>query len=417
LARGAPRPLSDEAFAAALPVALKAVEKDDADKDGVSNYDEIMAGSLPGDANSMPVAASCSPADKAAAAKGHWNVCGYDPVYVFRKVHMDFCGQSPSRAQTAAFAKLAMDRTLWEPALADALDGCLKSRYWLGKDGVVWNLANPKIRPVDSVKSGPGAGPVPLADYFFDYDLFTWINSGDRDVPDLLLAQYFVKRVSDSPPTLRVMTEEELKAIPMGQGQNVEQAKRVGMITTRWFTTVNTMFTAIPRTTAAQAYRAYLGFDIAHMEGLHPVEGEPKEYDHKGVTAPTCAYCHSTLDPLAYAFTRYNGIFANNYMPNRLNAFTKVDTADVAKAPEKGILLGHEVADLLEFGKVAANSEEFARKVAFDYWKLLVGREPQVTDQREYSALWRGLMDPNKSNYRVEKMLHALILTEAYGKP
>jgi hypothetical protein len=100
LARGAPRPLSDEAFAAALPVALKAVEKDDADKDGVSNYDEIMAGSLPGDANSMPVAASCSPADKAAAAKGHWNVCGYDPVYVFRKVHMDFCGPRPRHSQS-----------------------------------------------------------------------------------------------------------------------------------------------------------------------------------------------------------------------------------------------------------------------------------------------------------------------------
>jgi hypothetical protein len=417
LAVGAPRPLSNEAFSAALPAALKAVEKDDADGDGVSNIDEIMAGSLPWDANSKPVVAACSPAEKEAAAKGRWNVCGYDPVYAFKRVRMDFCGASPTRAELAGFSKLAGDRMQWEPALSDALDTCLKSRYWLGKDGVVWNLANPKIKPVDSVKSGPDAGPVPLADYYFDYNLFTWINSGDRDVRDLLLAQYFVKRVSDSPPTLRLMSEEELKAVPMGQGQNVEQAKRVGMLTTRWFTTVNTMFTAIPRTTAAQAYRAYLGFDIAHMEGLHPVEGEPREYDHKGVTTPTCAACHSTLDPLTYPFTRYNGIFANNYMPNRLNAFVRVDTADVLKAPEKGMIFGHEVSDLLEFGKVAANSEEFARKVTLDYWKLLIGRVPNGLDQREYSALWRGLMDPNRSNYRVEKMLHALILTEAYGKP
>lgn len=417
LAVGTKRPLSAQAFAAGLPEALKAVEKEDADGDGVSNIDEILAGTLPGDASSVPIVASCSPAEKAASSKERWNVCGYDPVYAFKKVRMDFCGASPTRAEMAAFSKLAGDRAKWEPELASTLDACLKSRYWLGKDGVVWNLANPKIRPVDSVKSGPGAGPVPLADYFFDYDLFTYINSGDRDVRDLLLAQYFVKRVSDTPPTLRVMSEEELKAMPMGTGQNVEPDKRVGMITTRWFSTVNTMFTAIPRTTAAQAYRAYLGFDIAHMEGLHPVEGEPKDYDHKGVTAPTCAFCHSTLDPMSYPFTRYNGIFANNYLPNRLVHFTRTDTPDVVKAPEQGEIFGHKVSDLLEFGKVAANSQEFARKVVFDYWKLLIGREPDAADQREYGSLWRGLMDPNKSNYRVEKMLHALILTEAYGKP
>ena len=70
----------------------------------------------------------------------------------------------------------------------------------------------------------------------------------------------------------------------------------------------NTMFTSIPRTTAAQAYRAFLGYDIAKLEGLWPVAGEPADYDNKGVGAPACAGCHATLDPLTYPFSRYEGI-------------------------------------------------------------------------------------------------------------
>lgn len=411
------RPLTDAAFLGAISTALKAVERMDADQDGVDNLSEIQAGSLPADANSVPAPASCSPVEKAAASKGRWNVCNFDPVFAFRRVRMDFCGESPLRGEITAFSTLAGDRSLWEPVLLEHLNRCLTSRYWLGKDGAVWNLANPKIRPIDSVKSGPGEGPVPLADYFFDYDLFTYANSGDRDVRDLLLAQYFVKRTSDQPPSFRIASEEELRKLPVGSGQNVPPAKRAGMLTTRWFTTVNTMFTAIPRTTAAQAYRAYLGFDIAHMEGLQPVSGEPAEFDRKGVTAPTCAFCHSTLDPLSYPFSRYNGIFRNDFAPDRLNSFVRTEGPDVTKTPEKGMLFGKEVKDLLEFARVAADSPEFARNVVRDYWKLLIGREPQPRDQREYGALWRGLMDPKIYNYRVEKMLRGLILTEAYGKP
>ncbi|MCS7026150.1 MAG: hypothetical protein NZV14_15215 [Bryobacteraceae bacterium] len=417
LAVSVPRPLTDQQFLQAIQTALKAIERMDADKDGVDNLSEIEQGSHPADAASQPLAPGCSAQQISASSRSRWNVCRYDPVFAFRRIHLDFCGTSPSWAEVAEFSKLVRDRRQWEPALARQLDRCLSSRYWLGKDGVVWNLANPKIRPIDSVKSGPDSGPVPLADYYFDYDLFTWANSGDRDVRDLLLAQYFVKRVSDNPPSFRVLSEEELKKLPLGSGQNVPPAKRAGMLTTRWFTTVNTMFTAIPRTTAAQAYRAYLGFDISHMEGLHPVPNEPAEYDRKGVTAPTCAFCHSTLDPLAYPFSRYNGIFRNDFAPDRLKSFVRIEGPDVVRTPEKGVLFGKEVKDLLEFAQVAANSPEFARNVVRDYWKLLIGREPQAQDQPEFGALWRGLMDPQKFNYRVEKMLHALVLTEAYGRP
>ena len=66
---------------------------------------------------------------------------------------------------------------------------------------------------------------------------------------------------------------------------------------------------------------------------------------------------------------------------------------------------------------MASNSDPFAQKVVFDYWKLLIGREPSLQDQAEYSQLWRDLKSPDVHNYRVEKMLHALVLTNAYGRP
>ncbi|MCA3727357.1 MAG: hypothetical protein INE96_11750, partial [Phenylobacterium sp.] len=56
-------------------------------------------------------------------------------------------------------------------------------------------------------------------------------------------------------------------------------------------------------------------------------------------------------------------------------------------------------------------------KVVWDYWKLMVGREPGPADQTEFTLMWKGLKAPDKFNYRTERMLHALILTEAYGRP
>ena len=80
--------------------------------------------------------------------------------------------------------------------------------------------------------------------------------SGNRDVRDLLLADYYVEAsANDSPSYRRVNTLN---------GQNLEPSARrndqyAGLL-------INTMFTPIPRTTAAQAYRAYLGLDIAKSE-------------------------------------------------------------------------------------------------------------------------------------------------------
>ena len=355
---------------------------------------------------------SCS-----SAGNSRWNVCGYDPVYAFRKIHLDFCGRSPTHAESTAFNAVRSNDRAWKAAISTALDNCMKTPYWLGTNGVVWNIANPKIGPVTSIKAGTKSGPIPLADYEWDYNLFSYINSGDRDVRDLLTAQYFVQRTSDAPPTFRVVPEEDLAKLRGALGQPVTKERRVGMLTTHWFTTLNTMFTAIPRTTAAAAYRSYLGYNIAKLQGLHPVEGEPRDFDNKGVEAPVCAGCHSTLDPLTYPFSRYNGISAGTYVATRLNGYVRTDGADVANAPEAGVLFGQPVKDLVEWGRVAANSDDFAKKVTTDYWKVLVGREPSDRDQAEYTAMWRGLKSPTGYNYRVEKMLHALVLTNAYGQP
>jgi len=210
------------------------------------------------------------------------------------------------------------------------------------------------------------------------------------------------------------------------------------MLTTRWFLAKNTMFTPVPRTTAAQAYRAYLGYDIAKMEGLQPVAGEPVDYDRKGVTAEPCAVCHSTLDPLSYPFSRYDGIGGGdeeeisaldleinadgtvngtfgNYASGRLERFVRQEGPQIVETPEAGLLFGQPVANLVEWAEVAANSEPFARKVVLDYWRLLVGEDPQPGDEAEFATLAQRLSSEHE--YRVERMLADLIVTEAYGAP
>jgi hypothetical protein len=269
LAPGVPRPLSDDAYAAALPAALAAAAALDSDQDGFSNRDEIAAGSNPADVKSVPVSQGCVQSKEITG----WNLCKYDSAYVHRKIIADVCGRTATNEERAAFASEAKQKE----ALHRSLDVCLKTEFWQGRDGVVWNLANPKIKPLQSIKAGRNAGPVPLADYEDDYALFVHANSGDRDVRDTLVAQYLVE-VNEFAPTKYTRNERgareelELKA-PLGSlGQTVDTKQRAGLISSGWFRAFQTMFTPVPRTTAAQAYRAYLGLDIALLEGLTPTK-------------------------------------------------------------------------------------------------------------------------------------------------
>ena len=166
------RPLHEDVFLGGLGDALRAVEGLDADGDEVVNLDEILAGTNPADAASLP--APCEDHDK----RDGWDLCGYDANYAYKKVMIDFCGRSPSLAEREAFN----DERDAGAALHDALETCLDSEAWRGIDGRVWSLANRKIGPLKAIKAGKDAGPIPLADYDDDYAYFVYTQTDGRDV-------------------------------------------------------------------------------------------------------------------------------------------------------------------------------------------------------------------------------------------
>lgn len=412
---GEPRPLSDADFEAWLGEALVAVEGLDSDGDGYDNGVEIAQGSSPASAQSRPVAEDCTDEDD-----DGWNLCGYDADYAFKKVMLDFCGRSPSYAEREAFRTAGNKRE----RLHETLDTCLNAEFWRGVGGRVWNLANAKIGPLQAIKSGTDVGPIPLADYDDDYAYFVWTQTDGRDARLVLTGQTFVAATIRDGVTAYEEWDRDPREDQALRGfdryQAVTADRRAGLLTHRWFLMSNTMFTAIPRTTAAQAYRAFLGFDLARLEGLSPVAGEPVDYDVKGVGAEGCAACHSTLDPLAYPFSRYEGIGggdvdAYSYAPRRLQGFVDTDGEGVADTPEAGMLFGQPVADLLEWAQVAANSEAFRRATVRDYWQMLLGEPVRPLEQAEFAELTERFGATH--NHSVEAMLHDLIDTGAYGAP
>lgn len=419
LAPGAPRPLAPETFTAALPEALVAVEGDDPDGDGFANLDELLAGSAPANPDSRPSDSEAPACETTREAV--YDLCERDVAYTFAKVMRDVCGRSPRLDELDELSEMPDP---WQHIHA-TLDSCLAGDYWRGRDGVLWRLAHRKIRPTASLKSGADPGAIPIADYEDDYNLFVYTQTGDRDARELLTAQYMVARTDGEPtryePYTRTPQEDLLARSPL-EAQLVTIPRRAGMITTRWFLITNTMFTAIPRTTAAQAYRAYLGLDIARLEGLVPSTGEPVDYDARGVDNPQCAVCHSTLDPLSYPFTRYEGLgayqlgaFPGSYNPDRMVRFASELAPELHQAPEAGAILGQSVEDLIEWARVAADSDAFARATVLEYWTLLVGEPPRPSEQDAFDALWQAFR--GEHGYRVERMLHQLVDMEAYSVP
>ncbi len=381
--------LANANFEMALVDALILTQNDDADGDGFSNADEIAWGTLPADAGSFPVTMPCPGPD-------------YDPAYAFKRLSLDVCGEAPSYEQMSAFLALSSEAQM--NALPAALDACLDSEFWRGKNGALWELAHKKIRPIGALKLGEDQGSIPVSDYYDDYNLFVYTQIDDHDARDVLLADYFVTRqaaTSTTPTLYEVASDKEF--------QNVQLDRRAGLLTTNWYLIYFIMFTPVPRTAAAQAYRAYLGMDIAKLQGLRPVDAEPVDWDDKGVTDPKCSICHSTLDPLTYPFTRYEGFPGARYNPNRMQSYPN----EGPDTPEQGVLLGQPVSDLMQWAQIAANSDEFAVATTLDYWMLLVGREPTTAEQAVFEQLWRNFKTEHA--FSVERMLHELIMTEAYG--
>lgn len=407
---GDARPESDADFAEGLATALASLEDVDSDGDGFSNRAEWVAGTDPGDSTSAPSEVPMNDPCSAGGDNPDFSVCEYDPIFAYRRVSVDICGRSPR--WDALNDLRGQEGSAQREAIHALVDECLSGAHWQGTDGTLWRLAHAKIRPLAELKSGEGAGLIPLGDYEPDYALFVYAMSGDRDVRDLLLADYYVEQTSETPPRYERRVSLE--------GQNLDASQRAGMITTRWFLLINTMFTPVPRTTAAQAYRAFLGLDIAKSEGLTPPDGFTLiDYDEKGITEPACASCHTTLDPLSYPFSRYRGISGQQsgaYSATRLNEFGPEEGAQLSDMPEAGAIFGVEVADLVEWAQVAADSDAFAQQVTRDLWVTLIGHAPRDDAERsEFDAAWRALRDEH--GYRAERVIHSIVDTLAYGRP
>ena len=380
-----------------LPEALAAVEGNDADGDGLSNLEEIILGTRPGDATSFFV----PPPAPSGNSNPRFTVGAYDAAFAFRRMSIAYCGRSPSYDEATAFASAA-DQS---QALHGALDVCLASDFW--KTDALPRLADKRIRPLGAIGVG---GVIPLADFAWDYRLFVHALTGDSDSRDLLRADYHID--VDGNVVDGVIAGDGDQQVG---GQPLVVDKRAGMITTQWFLMIHTMFSELPRTTAAQAYRAYLGQDIARSEGLLPVEGEPKDIDNKGVDdQETCIYCHATLDPLSYAFAGYNGIggsggngaFDNgrpSWSPTAVeSSLLDVPLQDVAN---RGVV---------DWANVAADSPQFRQTIATMFMTHALGRAPRPDELDELQNLADRLVD---DGYRATALLHRLVDTDAFGVP
>jgi hypothetical protein len=408
---GEQRPESNQGFEDGIRSVINDFADIDSDNDGFSNRIEWEIGTDPGDANSVPEEVPEDDPCSLGSGNPDFNLCAYDYDYAFKRASLDVCGRSPRWEDYTSFKELGAEDK--RARIHNLVNECLQGSFWLGSQGVLWRLAHAKIKPLSSLKSGNNPGAIPLGDYEPDYALFSYVMSGDRDVRDLLLANYYVELSSEDPPTYQRVNQL--------MGQNLEANRRNGMITSRWFLLINTMFTPVPRTTAAQAYRSYLGLDIAKSEGLIvPNEFETlTDYDDKGITEPACAACHTTLDPLSYPFSRFNGIRGpqtGSYQALRLRSFGPEEGENLRDLPEQGAILGQTVADLSEWAEVAANSDEFVQKVTKDLWKYFIGHEPKSEVERsEFEEHWVALKTIH--NYRVEALVHQMIDSLSYGRP
>ncbi len=428
-------PTTPEDFRAAVEL----IQDEDCDSDGFSNMQEIQAGQLPGDERKFPTSNRCNGRSLTDPLTGPWKLCAADSDYVWKKIWLDVCGEPPSYPDYMDFKKRSdSEKTT---ALSDQLDQCLKSNHWRGKDGVVWEIGQYKIRPVGSVKAGEDPGVIPIVDYYADFHLFVYSQIDGHDARDQLLADYTVTR-----NLLGANRTSYTKLAPQRllDGQVMQPDRRVGLLTTFWNLSFYLNYTGIARVLVAQAFNAYLGVSLAQMQGLNaadPALTGFADYDSKGVTRPECAQCHLAIDPLTYPFRNYNGLTGTarvlqgqsaTPLQNLANlgdetnltplsyALPRMEFLDqqfpgIKNMPEVGYIFGQRVANLREWATVMANSDMFAANTVKDYWIVMVGHEPRSDEMKEFEKLWRDFKGVHQ--YSVKAMLHDLIQTEAYSVP
>jgi hypothetical protein len=392
-----------------LGEALRAIEDQDPDFDGVVTLEEIMLATDPGDPGSVFTG---YPLPEGTIPNVDFELGNWDAKFAFKRMMITYCGHSPSYEDMQDLANAGDAREF----VHSQLDTCLESDFWKGE--ALHRMADKRVRPLKAVGRD---GDIILADYEWDYRLFSYILSGDRDARDLLLADYHVNEDGEV-ETGRIGRDADGAFPPadgqpilIGSGQPLRPENRAGMITTQWYLVVNTMFSTMPRTTAAQAYRSYVGLDIAKGQGIMPVEGEPRDVDNKGVQNPTCAACHSTLDPLAYAFSAYDGIRIDP-VAQVLFGSNNTGTFDDGRTEYTGdgSLFNTPVPDLLSWAQMAANSDQFKRNLAEMFFQQALGVDPGPADHEELTAVWQAL--PN-DGYSANRLIHRIVDTAAFGVP
>lgn len=403
--------LDGRPFDEGLPDALRKVEMVDSDGDGLVNIEEIELGTDPGDALS-----SWMPRPEPEGEPNPvYDVGYYDPAFAYRRVSLLFCGHSPSYEQMQEFEGL--DVQTQTVVLHDTLSECLESRYWIVE--ALPELAHPKIRPVqayglDTTVQISGRA-ITLADYNWDYRLWQYVLTGDRDARELLTAKYFVD--IDEQGQWKIIEDE----VPnpsgrFGGGQPLPPEHRAGMLTTQWNLLINIMFAGVPRVAAGHAYREYLGLNLSLLEGVRPVAGEPLDIDERGVAQADCAQCHSTLDPLAYGFAAYEGIDLRNL--DRTGTFRPERPVERVPGWEEicptMVILDQEVSSLVEMAEVMANSREFQRNLAEMFFVYAIGHQPGPDELAEFDAIWTAMPS---DGYSANRLLHRLIDTDAFGVP
>ena len=170
------RPLSDAAFSAALGPILETLAE--ADADGIE-----------------PSGASCRhesqddefPTETAVACPMQSHL---ERLWLRLPLHSRKCTSmcvAIHPVKSLSSSSSSMRRLKPRPWLA--LNECLASRFWRGKDGVLWRLAHKKTR----LKAiGPPGGVIPLGNYNVDYALFGYTQVDGNDARLALTADFFV---------------------------------------------------------------------------------------------------------------------------------------------------------------------------------------------------------------------------------
>lgn len=390
----------DLEFEDQLPLGLRAAEMLDSDGDGLDNLEEILSGSRPGFDSSLEP--ECG--EQTAFGNPWYRVGEYDPDFALKRILLDFCGRSPRYEEKAAFA----DASDPLQVLDDTLTLCLQSPYWRE---IRTEIGARVVRPI-----GPATDINPLGNWAWDIRMWSYTTSGDRDAGDLMAAKYLV--VEDPPGTGRLAAIDEPRDDGEAYAQPLPPEDRWGMITTRYSLAMNVMFSAMPRTLTAHYYRQLMGLDVARSEGLFPIDEEdgaydwpaPRDVDAKGVWQEGCAGCHSTLDPLSYPWARYNGIDLEGdttgvLLPDR--------AADILPTTE-GAIFGEVITTPEEWVDAAITSDAFARQMTSIFWRWVFRRGPYSCEQDEFDMLWQDFRDNGRN---VEALLHAMVVTDAYGVP